>query len=133
MERGGLAAAPEAGDAPDAGEPDFGPFDQGVGAMFALPTTKLFVTLLVEALEPGSPIRDRYVEIHDTLRDHCRRWLERLPLPPGLPVEPLAVALIGAGIGIHQQWLVAPERVDAGAALAALRALVAGALPPAHD
>ncbi|MFI7107118.1 TetR/AcrR family transcriptional regulator [Nonomuraea sp. NPDC050227] len=124
--RDGLADAPE-------GEPDFGPFDQGVGAMFALPTTKLFVTLLVEALEPGSPIRDRYVEIHDTLRDHCRRWLERLPLPPGLPAEPLAVALIGAGIGIHQQWLVAPERVDAGAALAALRALVAGVLPPAHD
>ncbi|MEU1726530.1 TetR/AcrR family transcriptional regulator [Nonomuraea sp. NPDC005692] len=120
-------------DAPGAGEPDFGPFDQGVGAMFALPTTKLFVTLLVEALEPGSPIRDRYVEIHDTLRDHCRRWLERLPLPPGLPVEPLAVALIGAGIGIHQQWLVAPERVDAAEALAALRALVAAVLPPAHD
>ncbi|YCK37600.1 TetR/AcrR family transcriptional regulator [Actinomadura sp. ATCC 39365] len=119
--------------APGAGEPDFGPFDQGVGAMFALPTTKLFVTLLVEALEPGSPIRDRYVEIHDTLRDHCRRWLERLPLPPGLPVEPLAVALIGAGIGIHQQWLVAPERVDAAEALAALRALVAAVLPPAHD
>ncbi|MEU1392447.1 MULTISPECIES: TetR/AcrR family transcriptional regulator [unclassified Nonomuraea] len=120
-------------DALGTGEPDFGPFDQGVGAMFALPTTKLFVTLLVEALEPGSPIRDRYVEIHDTLRDHCRRWLERLPLPPGLPVEPLAVALIGAGIGIHQQWLVAPERVDAAGALAALRALVAGVLPPAHD
>ncbi|MGW4410833.1 TetR/AcrR family transcriptional regulator [Nonomuraea sp. NPDC004702] len=124
--RDGLTDAPE-------GEPDFGPFDQGVGAMFALPTTKLFVTLLVEALEPGSPIRDRYVEIHDTLRDHCRRWLERLPLPPGLSVEPLAVALIGAGIGIHQQWLVAPERVDAGAALATLRALVAGVLPPAQD
>ncbi|MFI9597433.1 TetR family transcriptional regulator [Nonomuraea sp. NPDC052265] len=123
--RDGLAAVPESGD------PGFGPFDLGVGAMFALPTTKLFVTLLVEALEPGSPIRDRYVEIHDTLRDHCRRWLERLPLPPGLSAEALAVALVGAGIGIHQQWLLAPDRVDAPEALAALRTLVAALLPPA--
>ncbi|MEU7858114.1 TetR/AcrR family transcriptional regulator [Nonomuraea sp. NPDC049141] len=103
------------------------------GAMFALPTTKLFVTLLVEALEPDSPIRGRYVEIHDTLREHCRRWLERLPLPPGVSAEALAVAIIGAGIGIHQQWLLAPERVDAQQALAALSALVAGILPPTGD
>ncbi|MFI6177470.1 TetR/AcrR family transcriptional regulator [Nonomuraea sp. NPDC051191] len=122
--RDGLAAVPETGD------PGFEPFDQGVGALFALPTTKLFVTLLVEALEPGSPVRDRYVEIHEALRDHCRRWLERLPLPPGLPAEALAVALVGAGIGVHQQWLLAPERVDHAEALAALRALVAALLPP---
>ncbi|MEW9552329.1 TetR/AcrR family transcriptional regulator [Nonomuraea sp. NPDC050783] len=129
--RDGLAAVPAPG--AGSGEPGFEPFERGVGAMFALPTTKLFVTLLVEALEPGSPIRDRYIEIHDTLREHCRRWLERLPLPPGLSAEPLAVALIGAGIGIHQQWLLAPDRVNAPEALATLRTLVAGLLPPAHD
>ncbi|RSN08390.1 TetR family transcriptional regulator [Nonomuraea sp. WAC 01424] len=123
MVRDNLAAAPQAG------EPDFEQIDLGVGALLALPTTKLFVTLLVEALEPGSPIRDRYVEIHNTLRDHCRSWLERLPLPPDLPVESLSVAIVGAGIGIHQQWLLAPDRVDAAAALAALRTLVAGILP----
>ncbi|MGW2412987.1 TetR/AcrR family transcriptional regulator [Streptomyces tubercidicus] len=100
----------------------------GADALFAQPTTKLFVTLLVEALEPGSPIHGRYVEIHNTLRDHCRRWLERLPLPPGLSAETLSVTLIGAGIGIHQQWLLAPERVDPKQALAALRTLVAGAV-----
>ncbi|GAA3467488.1 TetR/AcrR family transcriptional regulator [Nonomuraea roseola] len=103
--------------------------NRGAGTMFALPTTKLFVTLLVEALEPDSPIRGRYVEIHNTLREHCRRWLERLPLPQGLSAEALAVTIIGAGIGIHQQWLLAPERVDPEQALAALRALVAGILP----
>ncbi|MEU4332061.1 TetR/AcrR family transcriptional regulator [Nonomuraea dietziae] len=103
--------------------------NRGAGMMFALPTTKLFVTLLVEAQEPDSPIRGRYVEIHNTLREHCRRWLERLPLPQGLSAEALAVTIIGAGIGVHQQWLLAPERVDPEQALAALRALVAGILP----
>ncbi|MFE6743597.1 TetR/AcrR family transcriptional regulator [Streptomyces tubercidicus] len=100
----------------------------GADALLAQPTTKLFVTLLVEALEPGSPIHGRYVEIHNTLRDHCRRWLERLPLLPGLSAETLSVTLIGAGIGIHQQWLLAPERVDLQQSLAALRTLVAGAV-----
>ncbi|MGW3013073.1 TetR/AcrR family transcriptional regulator [Streptomyces sp. NPDC001219] len=106
---------------------------RGAEALFAQPTTKLFVTLLVEALEPGSPIHGRYVEIHHTLRDHCRQWLARLPLPPGLSAETLAVTLIGAGIGIHQQWLLAPDRVDPGQALAALRTLVVGALRTAGE
>jgi TetR/AcrR family acrAB operon transcriptional repressor len=99
---------------------------KGLEALFAQPTTKLFVTLLVEALEPDSPIHDRYVAIHDTLRGHCKRWLDRFAPPAGLPTEALAVAIVGAGIGIHQQWLVAPDRVDIGQSMAALRALVAG-------
>lgn len=106
---------------------------EGANALFAQPTTKLFVTLLVEALEPGSPIHSRYVEIHDTLRDHCRRWLERLPLPPGLSAESLAVTIIGAGIGIHQQWQLAPDRVDPDKALAALRALVVAVVRPVGE
>ena len=44
---------------------------KGLDALFAQPTTKLLVTLLVEALEPDSPIRERYVAIQDTLRGHC--------------------------------------------------------------
>jgi TetR/AcrR family transcriptional regulator, acrAB operon repressor len=94
--------------------------------LFAQPTTKLFVTLLVEALEPDSPIRDRYVAIHDTLRGHCKLWLDRFAPLADVSTEALAVAIVGAGIGIHQQWLVAPDRVDIGQSLAALRALVAG-------
>ncbi|MEV0586691.1 TetR family transcriptional regulator [Nonomuraea sp. NPDC050310] len=104
-------------------------FEVGIEALLATPTTKLFVTLLVEALEPDSPIRERYAEIHAALREHCRRWLETRALPPEVPVDALAVAVIGAGIGIHQQWLLAPEQVDFGQALGALRFLVEGAAP----
>jgi TetR/AcrR family acrAB operon transcriptional repressor len=96
----------------------------GLATLFAQPTTKLFVTLLVEALEPDSQIHDRYVAIHDTLRSHCKRWLDGFAPLAGVSTEALAVALVGAGIGIHQQWLVAPDRVDLGQSLAALRALV---------
>jgi TetR/AcrR family acrAB operon transcriptional repressor len=114
-------------DAPDPGaETGLDRMMEGLDALFARPTTKLFVTLLVEALEPDSSIRDRYVAIHDTLRGHCKRWLDRSTPLTGLSTEALAVAIIGAGIGIHQQWLVAPDRVDVGQSLAALRALVAG-------
>ena len=104
---------------------------EGAHALWALPTTKLFVTLLVEALEPDSPIHGRYAEMHHTLRDHCRRQLEGLPLPPGTSAEALSAAIIGAGIGIHQQWLLAPDRVDPEQALAALRAMVVAAVRPA--
>lgn len=130
--RSGLAEEPAEGAEPEVAA-GFDRLMGGADALFAQPTTKLFVTLLVEALEPGSPIHGRYVEIHNTLRDHCRRRLERLPLPPGLSAETLAVTIIGAGIGIHQQWLLAPERVDPEQALAALGTLVAGAVRPAGE
>lgn len=113
---------------PESVEAGFDRLVAGLGTLLTLPTTRLFVTLLVEALEPGSPIHGRYLEIHDTLREHCRRWLERVPLPPELPADALAVAIVGAGIGIHQQWLLAPDRVDPDRSLAALRTLVSAAL-----
>lgn len=131
--RAGLVEEPGELAEPEEVEAGFDRLMGGADALFAQPTTKLFVTLLVEALEPGSPIHGRYVEIHNTLRDHCRRWLERLPLPPGLSAETLAVTIIGAGIGIHQQWLLAPDRVNPEQALAALRTLVAAAVLPAGE
>jgi len=98
---------------------------EGLEALFTRPTTKLFVTLLVEAMKPDSPIHDRYVAIHDTLRGHCRRWLG-----PSTPqADSLAVVIVGAAIGIHQQWLLAPDRVDLRRSLTALRTLVTGTAP----
>ncbi|MEV4223299.1 TetR/AcrR family transcriptional regulator [Nonomuraea sp. NPDC049725] len=116
----------------DADEPDPGPLwevEDEFEALFTAPTTKLFVTLLVEALEPGSPIQSRYAEIHATLREHLRRRLRRAPLPAGVSADALTVVIVGAGIGIFQQWLLAPDRVDAGQALATLRTMVAALVP----
>ncbi|SHG23855.1 TetR/AcrR family transcriptional regulator [Streptoalloteichus hindustanus] len=129
--RAGLADGPESEFGKNAGlDVGFDRLMEGARALTTLPTTKLFVTLLVEALEPGSPIQGRYVEIHNALRDHCRRWLERLPLPPELPAEALSVMIIGAGIGIHQQWLLAPNQVNPDQALTTLRTLLKAAVPP---
>jgi TetR/AcrR family acrAB operon transcriptional repressor len=64
------------------------------------------------------------------LRGNCRTWLERHRLPRGASVEALTVAIVGSGIGIHQQWLLAPDRVDHEQALAALRVVLAAALHP---
>lgn len=83
--RGGLVEEPGERAEPEEVAAGFDRLLGGADALFAQPTTKLFVTLLVEALEPGSPIHGRYVEIHNTLRDHCRRWLERLPCRPACP------------------------------------------------
>jgi TetR/AcrR family acrAB operon transcriptional repressor len=133
LERSVLELQPDLENPPAPGaaaEVDGDRMTQALGALFARPTTKLFVTLLVEALEPDSPIRDRYVALHDSLRGRCRRWLEQFPLPDGLPADALAVAVVGAGIGIHQQWLVAPDRVDIARSLGALSALVIAAIKP---
>jgi TetR/AcrR family acrAB operon transcriptional repressor len=122
-----LAVLEQSVDRLNAGLSDRGAFEaKGLLPLFEQPTTKLFVTLLVEALEPDSPIRDRYAALHDVLRAHCRRWLTRFPLPDGVSIDALATAVVGAGMGVHQQWLVAPDRVDMDGALAALHTLLLG-------
>ncbi|WP_214318354.1 TetR/AcrR family transcriptional regulator [Nonomuraea sediminis] len=96
------------------------------GAMgyLRLPISKLFVTLLVEALEPDSPIHDRYVAIQDALRERIRVWAEQRPLPEGVTADALSVAVMGALIGIHQQWRLSPDKIDLGEAFGALRVLL---------
>lgn len=129
LERSMDLVQPSVDDVPGLGAETGDHMMRGLETLFAQPTTKLFVTLLVEALEPDSPIHDRYVAIHDTLRGQCKRWLDGYAPLAGVSTEALAVAIVGAGIGIHQQWLVAPDRVDIGQSLAALRVLLAGIVP----
>lgn len=97
---------------------------EALESLFRQPTTRLFVTLLVEALEPGSSVRDRYAAIHRALRERCVAWLEQFPIPDDVDRAALAAAFVGAGVGIHQQWLLAPDEVDLEQSLAALNALL---------
>ncbi|TQM31492.1 TetR/AcrR family transcriptional regulator [Nocardia bhagyanarayanae] len=76
-------------------------------------TSLLFVTLYVEAVNPASPIHDKYVALHERLRQSTKRWIERfVRLPETMTADGLATVLVGAAIGIHVQSAMAPDRID---------------------
>ncbi|QIS19462.1 TetR family transcriptional regulator [Nocardia terpenica] len=85
-----------------------------------LPSTRLFITLLAEAVEPGSPIRGHYAQLHAALRDRLGSRIGEIDLPAGMTRDDFLTVVFGAVIGINQQWSVAPERVDLDRAFAAL-------------
>ncbi|WP_283135880.1 TetR/AcrR family transcriptional regulator [Rhizohabitans arisaemae] len=99
--------------------------DQVVG-FIRLPVTRLFITLLGEAVEVGSPIREHFARLHAALRQGVRARIAAEALPAGTTPEAFTVILVGAVIGVHAQWRVSPEAVDLEAVRATLRAL----LPP---
>ncbi|CAA0083094.1 HTH-type transcriptional regulator TtgR [Mycolicibacterium vanbaalenii] len=76
------------------------------------PTTRLLITLLAEAVEPGSPVHDFYADLHRGMRKWLADWTEGVMFPEGVSPEDFATALTGAIIGAHQQWRVSPTDVD---------------------
>ncbi|WP_043636726.1 TetR/AcrR family transcriptional regulator [Nonomuraea candida] len=93
-----------------------------------LPATRLFITLLAEAVEAGSPIREHYARLHEALRQGARARLPAHALPAGTSPEALTVLLVGTVIGVHAQWRVAPEAIDLDAVEATIRALLPASL-----
>jgi TetR/AcrR family acrAB operon transcriptional repressor len=98
------------GDAMDPGE--LGQALRGIVAFTKSPSTKLFITLMAEAVEPDSALHKWYGDLHKALRDQVRTRVERVELPAGVGAEELSTFLLGAVMGIHQQWRVAPDAVD---------------------
>ncbi|WP_436500392.1 TetR/AcrR family transcriptional regulator [Actinokineospora sp. HUAS TT18] len=92
------------------------------------PSTRLFITLLAEAVEPGSPLHQRYAVLHEAMRDQVRSWVDLVDLPAGIGAEELSTILMGTLIGIHQQWRIAPDTVDLDATYATVRTLLATGL-----
>ncbi len=96
----------------------------------------MLISLLLEAMEPDSPIHNQYVELHTTIRGIYARWAARddvAPrLPSGLTPDDVGTLILAATVGLHQQWRLAPERVDLHRAYQALRHLITSALrvPP---
>ncbi|EHI12848.1 TetR/AcrR family transcriptional regulator [Mycolicibacterium thermoresistibile] len=90
------------------------------------PTTRLLITLVAEAVEPDSPVHAFYAQLHDTLRKWLSDWIDDKDIPPGVSRENFVTVLIGAVIGVHQQWRVAPHHVDLDACFAALKQLASG-------
>ncbi|GII04089.1 TetR/AcrR family transcriptional regulator [Planobispora takensis] len=111
------------GFAPPDGERPGDPLDQAMD-FIRLPGTRLFITLLAEAVEADSPIREHYARLHAALRQEVLARIPAGALPPGTTPEAFTVLLVGAVIGVHAQWRVAPEAVDLDAVHTAIRALL---------
>ena len=87
------------------------------------PQARLLITVLAEAIEDGSPLRPRYAELHAVMRDLIAQWVTVDSMPVGISREAWATTVLGALMGVHLQWRIAPEAVDLDQAAAALRSL----------
>ncbi|MEV8633640.1 TetR/AcrR family transcriptional regulator [Streptosporangium sp. NPDC051023] len=115
------------GFAPPDGERPGDPLDQVMG-FIRLPVTRLFIPLLAEAVEVDSPIREHYARLHAALRQGVQAWIPAGALPAETTPEAFAVVLVGAVIGVHAQWRIAPEAVDLDTVYATIRALLPASL-----
>ncbi|GAA4022280.1 hypothetical protein GCM10022247_53120 [Allokutzneria multivorans] len=98
---------------PLAGEPDT--LDEALDTLVAFtrsPSTKLFATLVGEAVEPGSAPHKWYADLHESLRRRISTWLGRADLPADVNADELATVVLGAVVGIHMQWRIAPDAID---------------------
>jgi TetR/AcrR family transcriptional regulator, acrAB operon repressor len=83
------------------------------------------LAILIEAINPSSPIHERYCEFHERARTVIADWARTLPRRPGgLPPEDIAVVVVGASIGFQAQWQLAPDRVDIARAFSSLAQLL---------
>lgn len=94
-----------------------------VVSFIRMPTTRLFIALLSEAVESDSPLREYYARLQGELRRAVRDRLPPAALPRGADPDALAALLVGAVIGVHAQWRVAPGAVDLDAIGETIRAL----------
>ncbi|UJW31997.1 TetR/AcrR family transcriptional regulator [Saccharothrix sp. AJ9571] len=96
------------------------------------PITKLMISLLGDAMDEDSPVHDRYVELHRAMRAHIAAWAEQpydgCGLPEGVTPDDVGVVVLGATMGIHQQWRLAPERVDLDRAFDSLQRILLAAV-----
>ncbi|RZQ62426.1 TetR/AcrR family transcriptional regulator [Amycolatopsis suaedae] len=105
-----------------------------ISAFVRLPVTKLLISLLADAMDPDSPIHGQYVDLHRAIRRHAADWAETSlathELPDGTTPDDIGTLLLGAAIGIHLQWRVAPGDVDLDRAFETLNRVVGAALTP---
>lgn len=109
--------------APLPGERPGDPLDR-VMDFIRLPDTRLFITLLAEAVEVDSPVREHYARLHAALRQGMQARIPAEALPLGTTPEAFTVLLVGIVIGVHAQWRVAPDAVDLDSVHATIRALL---------
>ncbi|GLK09112.1 TetR/AcrR family transcriptional regulator [Streptosporangium carneum] len=116
--------------APPAGERPSSPLDQ-ITDFIRQPVTRLFITLLAEAVEVDSPIREHYARLHAALRQAVQARIPAEALPAETTPEAFTVLLVGTVIGVHAQWRIAPEAVNLEAVQATIRTLLPASLEQA--
>ncbi|WP_239654555.1 MULTISPECIES: TetR/AcrR family transcriptional regulator [unclassified Rhodococcus (in: high G+C Gram-positive bacteria)] len=98
-------------------------FDEGIRCMIEVarqPDARLLITLMAEAVEPGSPVHDFYATLQANLRKWMGTWTASIAIPDGVSREDINAILVGTFIGLHQQWRISPDVVDLERGLLAL-------------
>lgn len=92
------------------------------------PQMEFLISLLAESIRSGSATHDTYRDWHDGIRRGLAALVAEdpaeTPLPDGVSADAFATVVLGAMIGIHQQWRLAPDLVDLDASLTALELLI---------
>lgn len=94
-----------------------------VREILRLPTTRLLITLVAEAVEPDSPVHDFYADLHRFMRKSLAHLTRDTKLPPKISHDEFTATLHGAIIGVHQQWRVSPEDIDLDRLFEAMKAI----------
>lgn len=111
------------GASPSAAAPDLDEAIDTAVEYLQLPQSRMLTTVVAEAIEDGSPLQPRYKDLHALMRGWIRQWVSADQLPPGVSEDGWSTTVLGAIMGIHQQWRIAPDEVDLDQAAAALRAM----------
>jgi TetR/AcrR family acrAB operon transcriptional repressor len=90
--------------------------------------SRVFASLVVEAMRPGSAIRDTYAANYVAIRAMFVEFLEEVA-PDLEGIDSIAVALLGATLGINIQDRLAPSDIDRAAAFQVLKRLCAPVAP----
>ena len=97
--------------------------------LMSYPEARIFSTILIEAVIPGSTIRETYAEQYVAMRTLYADYLRSIDTPVTNP-ELVAVTLLAGTLGINLQHRLDPDNVDRRSAVTELESIYARAMAP---
>lgn len=95
--------------------------------LMSYPEARIFSTILIEAVIPGSTIRETYAEQYVAIRTLYADFLRSIDTPVANP-ELVAVTLLAGTLGINLQHRLDPDNVDRRSAVTELESIYARAM-----
>jgi TetR/AcrR family acrAB operon transcriptional repressor len=95
--------------------------------LMSYPEARIFSTILIEAVIPGSTIRETYAEQYVAMRTLYADYLRSIDTPVANP-ELVAVTLLAGTLGINLQHRLDPDNVDRRSAVTELESIYARAM-----